>query len=105
MTFTKRAALFTVVAVLFTGCASWFQQRVEQRDAKIEALEQERAAAETPAEEERIDEAIADEREDREKSLDGALEEQKNKQALLMALISMGVGGLKVAAGLAAKGV
>lgn len=102
---TKRVALFVVVAVLFTGCASWFQQRVEQRDARIEALEQEREEAETPEEVERIDEAIVDEREDREKSLDGALEEQKNKQALLMALLGMGVSGLKMAAGLAAKGV
>jgi len=92
-------------AVLFAGCSSWFQTRVEQKDARIEALEQEREEAETPEDQERLDEAIADEREDRKKSLEGVLEEQKNKQAFLMALIAMGVGGLKVAAGLAAKGV
>ncbi len=102
---TKRVVLLTVVVLLFTGCASWFQERVEQRDARIAALELEREEAETPEEEERVDEALVDEREDREKSLEGALEEQRNKQALLMALISMGVGGLKFAAGFAAKGV
>lgn len=97
----KRVLAFTVFVVLFTGCASWFQTRVEQHDARIEVLEQERLAANTDEERDRIDAALADEKSNRSKTLGGVLEEQKNKQALLMAILSIGVGGLK----LAAKGV
>lgn len=103
-TFTKRAFVFTVLVVLFTGCASWFQARVEQRDARIEALEQELRVVTTDEERARIDAAIVGEREDRDRSLEGALVEQKNKQALLMALIALGAGGLRVAVSAAAKG-
>ena len=90
-----------VSAALFAGCASWFQTRVEQSDARIAALERDRVAAVTDEERERIDAALVAERKDREKTLGGALQEQKNKQALLMAILTIGVGGLK----LAAKGV
>lgn len=105
MTFAKRALALTVLVILLTGCASWFQGRVEQLDARIEALEQEREAATTDEERARIDAAIVDERGDRDKSLEGALQEQKNKQALLMALLALGAGGLRVAVSVAAKGV
>ncbi len=98
-------ALLIWGACSLTGCtSSWFQTRVEQGDAKIEVLERERKAATAEDERARIDEAIATEKADREASLQGALEEQKNKQALLMALIALGTGGLKMAAGVAAKG-
>lgn len=104
----KRLRLFLALGLFFfaaAGCASWFQDRVDQKDARIEALEQERRAATTDDERRRIDDAIASEKEDRDASLGGALEEQKNKQALLMALITLGAGGLKMAAGAAAKGL
>lgn len=101
----KRALALMVLVVLFTGCASWHQTRVEQKDARIEALEQEREEAETDEERARIDAALADEKKDRDKTLDGVREEQKNKQALLMAILSIGMGGLKMAVGTAAKGV
>ena len=90
---------------LLAGCASWFQDRVDHKDARVEALEHDRKAAATDEERARIDREIADAKEDRDKSMDGALLEQKNKQALLMALIALGAGGLKMAAGVAAKGV
>ncbi len=104
----KRLRLFLALGLFFfaaAGCANWFQARVEQRDAKIEALQKERQAATTDEERERIDEEIADEKADRDASLGGALEEQKNKQALLMALLAMGVSGLKMVVGTAAKGL
>jgi len=104
----KRLRMFLVFGLLLVsmaGCASWFQDRVDQKDARIEALEQERRAATTDDERRRIDDAIASEKEDRDTSLGGALEEQKNKQALLMALLALGTGGLKMAAGVAAKGI
>ncbi len=141
MMFTKRALLYTVAALLFTGCASWFQNRVDVRDGEINRLEVERAAVREerdqleavrgevaelamPTEErdarlkaidaeiDRRDTTIAEttgdieaKRADRDVSMTGALDEQKNRQALLMALLSLGVGGLKFAAGAAAKGV
>lgn len=101
----KGLVLILVFGLLSAGCASWFQDRVDHKDARIEALEQERRSATTDEERKRIDDAIASEKEDRDASLDGALEEQKNKQALLMALIALGTGGLKMAAGMAAKGI
>ena len=104
----KRLRLLLAIGLFFfaaVGCASWFQDRVDHKDAKIEALEAERRAATTDEERQRIDDAIADEKADRDASLGGALEEQKNKQALLMAIIYLGAGGLKWAAGTAAKGL
>ena len=104
----KRLRLFLALGLFLfaaAGCASWFQDRVDHKDAKIEALEAERKVATTDEERQRIDDAIADEKADRDASLGGALEEQKNKQALLMALIALGTGGLKMAAGAAAKGL
>jgi len=104
----KRLRLFLALGLFLfaaAGCANWFQTRVEQRDAKIEVLELERKAATTDEERKRIDDLIADEKVDRDASLGGALEEQKNKQALLMALLALGTGGLKWAAGTAAKGL
>ena len=104
----KRLRLFLALTLFLfaaAGCASWFQDRVEQKDAKIEALETERRAATTDEERRRLADEIADEKADRDASLGGALEEQKNKQALLMALIALGTGGLKWAAGTAAKGL
>jgi uncharacterized protein HemX len=104
----KRLRLFLAFGLFLfvaAGCASWFQERVDHKDAKIEALEEERRAATTDEERKRIEDLIAGEMEDRDKSLEGALEEQKNKQALLMALIALGTGGLKWVAGAAAKGL
>ena len=104
----KRLRLFLALTLFLfaaAGCASWFQDRVDHKDAKIEALEEERRSATTDEERKRIDDLIAGEKADRDASLGGALEEQKNKQALLMALIVLGTGGLKLAAGTAAKGL
>ncbi len=104
----KRLRLFLALTLFLfaaAGCASWFQDRVDHKDAKIEALEEERRAATTDEERKRLDDRIASEMDDRDASLGGALEEQKNKQALLMALIAMGTGGLKWVAGTAAKGL
>ncbi len=104
----KRLRLFVALGLFLfatAGCASWFQDRVDHKDAKIEALEAERRAATTEEERAWIDDEITDEKADRDASLGGALEEQKNKQALLMALIALGTGGLKIAAGVAAKGL
>ncbi len=104
----KRLRIFLVSGFLLVsvvGCASWFQDRVDHKDARIQALEHDRNVAATDEERARIDREIADAKEDRDRCLDGALEEQRNKQALLMALIALGTGGLKMAAGVAAKGV
>ncbi len=104
----KRLRIFLASGLLLVsvaGCASWFQDRVDHKDARIEALEQDRTAAATEEERARIDREIADAKKDRDESMDGALLEQKNKQALLMALIALGTGGLKMVAGVAAKGV
>ena len=59
----------------------------------------------TDEERERIDSEIVEEKEDRDKAMEGVLEEQKNKQAMLMAILALGAGGLKWMAGTAAKGV
>lgn len=104
MKFTKKALAFAVLAVLLTGCAGWFTGRVDKKDERIAALEVERQEATTDEERARVDEAIEEEKEGRDKAMEGALDEQKNRQALLMALLALGTGGLKWVAGTAAKG-
>lgn len=68
------------------------------------ALREAARAAQTEEERERIEGEIEVLLEERRTAVGGALQESANRQALLMALISLGAGGLKVASGLAAKG-
>ncbi len=102
----KRLGVFLVIGLLFSavGCASWFTGRVDQKDARILVLEEERKAATTDEERARIDASIVEEKEGRDEAMEGALEEQKNRQALLAGLISLGIGGLRFAGVAVTKG-
>lgn len=100
---TWTIALLVAVFAL-AGCSSWFQPRVDRLDMQIAAARLELEEAETPEDRATLEQRIAELKTEREMALGGALQESANKQALLMALISLGAGGLKVAGGMAAKG-
>lgn len=93
----KKRWLSVIVILTCVSCSSWFQSRVDQIDTKIETLRQQSEVA-GQNEMIAIQRQVENLMDERKAAMGGALQESKNKQALLMALISLGVGGLKFAA-------
>jgi len=87
--------LIGAILLLLCSCSTFFASRVERLDAHIARLEAVHAEAPSPQTAEELDRL----RSERDQALGGALQESANKQALLLALVGLGVGGLKLAAG------
>lgn len=98
-----KAFWILLAALLIPACGSFFQDRVARIDAKIEAAEAKLRSAETQREVDELSDQLEALAEERRAAMGGALQESRNKQALLMALISLGAGGLKFAGELAGK--
>lgn len=101
---TRSTWILAILAAILSGC-SFFEERVLRHDERILALQEQLAAL--PSDAAGRQELLAElerEKAAREGALEGAQQEAQNRQALLMALISLGAGGLKLAGGLAAKG-
>ncbi len=94
----KKRWLSVIVILTCVSCSSWFQSRVDQIDMKIETLRQQSEVTASQNEMIAIQRQVENLMDERKVAMGGALQESKNKQALLMALISLGVGGLKFAA-------
>lgn len=95
----RRVVLAGVFLLLACGCAGFFVPRAEKLESRIAVVEAAREQATTVEEREEYDAELGRLRAEYDRAVGGVLQEQANKQALLLALVGLGVGGLKLAAG------